>query len=117
MAIPSLLAGSVALLLIAIFREYLRVASTARFGYSIYEYKLNLEFLSPLLFLGTLATGLILYAYAWWMAYQAGKTPKGKVYEASETEHRLGDLSVFVVVLWAIVFIGVGLIIVVRNYT
>jgi hypothetical protein len=65
MAIPSLIAGSVALLLIAIFREYLRVASTARFGYSIYEYKLNLEFLSPMLFLGTLATGFILYAYAW----------------------------------------------------
>jgi len=116
MAIPSLLAGSVALLLIAIFREYLRVASTSRFGYSIYSYKLNLEFLSPLLFLGTLLTGLVLYAYAWWMAYQAGKTPKGKVYEASETEHHLGELSVFVVILWAIVFIGVGLIIVVRNY-
>lgn len=108
MAIPSLLAGSVALLLIAIFREYLRVASTSRFGYSIYSYKLNLEFLSPLLFLGTLLTGLVLYAYAWWMAYQAGKTPKGKVYEASETEHHLGELSVFVVILWAIVFIGVG---------
>jgi len=116
MAIPSLLAGSVALLLIAIFREYLRVASTSRFGYSIYSYKLNLEFLSPLLFLGTLLTGLVLYAYAWWIAYQAGKTPKGKVYEASETEHHLGELSVFVVILWAIVFIGVGLIIVVRNY-
>jgi hypothetical protein len=116
MAIPSLLAGSVALLLIAVFREYLRVASTSRFGYSIYSYKLNLEFLSPLLFFGTLLTGLVLYAYAWWMAYQAGKTPKGKVYEASETEHHLGDLSVFIVVLWAIVFIGVGLIVIVRNY-
>jgi hypothetical protein len=116
MAIPSLLAGSVALLLIAVFREYLRVASTSRFGYSIYDYKLNLEFLSPMLFLGTLLTGLVLYAYAWWMAYQAGKTPKGKVYQASETEHHLGDLSVFIVILWAIVFIGVGLIVVVRNY-
>jgi hypothetical protein len=116
MAIPSLLAGAVAILLIAIFREYLRVASTSRFGYSIYSYKLNLEFLSPLLFFGTLITGLILYAYAWWMAYRAGKTPKGKVYEASETEHHLGDASVFVVVLWAIVFVGVGLIVIVRNY-
>jgi len=116
MAIPSLVAGSVALLLIAIFREYLRVASTARFGYSIYSYKLNLEFLSPLLFFGTLLTGLVMYAYTWWMAYQAGKTPKGKVYEASETEHHLGDLSVFIVALWAIVFIGVGLIVIVRNY-
>jgi hypothetical protein len=51
------------------------------------------------------------------MAYQAGKTPKGKVYKASETEHYLGELSVFIVILWAIVFIGVGLIVVVRNYT
>jgi hypothetical protein len=116
MAIPSLLAGSVALLLIAIFREYLRVASTARFGYSIYSYKLNLEFFSPLLFFGTLLTGLIVYAYAWWIAYQAGKTPKGKVYELTETEHNLGDLSVFVAILWTIVWIGVGLIVIVRNY-
>ncbi|MDW8294336.1 MAG: hypothetical protein RMK21_03165 [Aquificaceae bacterium] len=116
MAVPSLVAGTVATLLIAVFREYLRVASTARFGYSIYEYKVNLELLSPMLFLGTTLTGLILYAYAWWMAYQAGRTPKGKVYEASETEHHLGEASVFVVTLWAVVFIGVGLIIVVRNY-
>ena len=116
MAIPSLIAGFVATLLIAVFREYLRVASTARFGYSIYEYKLNLEWLSPMLFLGTTLTGLILYAYAWWMAYKAGRTPKGKVYEASETEHHLGDASVFVVILWAVVFIGVGLIVIIRNY-
>ncbi|MFN3814094.1 MAG: hypothetical protein ACK4SM_05685, partial [Aquificaceae bacterium] len=105
-----------ATLLIAVFREYLRVASAARFGYSIYDYKVSLDLLSPLLFLGTTLTGLILYAYAWWTAYQAGRTPKGQVYEASETEHYLGDLSVFVVILWAIVFIGAGLIIIVKNY-
>lgn len=116
MSIPSLLAGAVAIILVAVFREYLRVASTARFDYSIYDYKLNLELLSPLLFFGTLVTGLILYAYAWWMAYRAGRTPKGKVYEASETEHYLGDASVFVVILWAVVWIGVGLIVIVRNY-
>lgn len=116
MALPSLISGAVAVILIAVFREYLRVASTARFGYSIYNYKVNLELLSPLLFFGTLVTGLILYAYAWWMAYQGGKTPKGRVYEASETEHHLGDASVFVVVLWAVVFIGVGLIVIVKNY-
>lgn len=117
MAIPSLVAGVVATLLLAVFREYLRVASTARFGYSIYDYKLNLEWLSPLLFFGTTATGLILYAYAWWMAYQAGRRPKGQVYEASEAEHHLGDVSVFIVVLWAIVFVGTGLIIIIKNYT
>jgi cytochrome b subunit of formate dehydrogenase len=50
-----------------------------------------------------------------WLTKQE-KTPKGKVYEASETEHHLGELSVFIVVLWAIVFIGVGLIVIVRNY-
>ncbi|MFN3871340.1 MAG: hypothetical protein ACK4MW_07665, partial [Aquificaceae bacterium] len=75
MAIPSLLGGVLATLLIAVFREYLRVASTARFGYSIYDYKVNLEWLSPLLFLGTTLGGLVLYAYAWWMAFQAGRTP------------------------------------------
>ncbi|MCI4458668.1 MAG: hypothetical protein JHC21_03525 [Thermocrinis sp.] len=116
MAIPSTLTGFIAILLIAIFREYLRIASTARFGYSIYNYKLNLEFLSPLLFFGTLLAGLIIYAYGWWMAYRAGKTPKGKVYEATETEHNLGDLSVFVALLWTIVWIGVGLIVIARNY-
>ncbi|RMH80688.1 MAG: hypothetical protein D6674_03385 [Acidobacteria bacterium] len=115
-SIPLLLACTVNTLFIAILREYIRVASTARFGYSIYEYKVNLELLSPMLFLGTTLGGLLLYAYAWWMAYQAGRTPKGKVYEASETEHRLGDLSVFLVTLWAMVFIGVGLIVIVRNY-
>ncbi|RME11404.1 MAG: hypothetical protein D6804_03140, partial [Aquificota bacterium] len=113
---PSLVAGTVATLLIAVFREYLRVASTARFGYSIYEYKVNLEWLSPMLFLGTTLTGLILYAYAWWMAYRAGRTPKGQVYQASETEYHLGEASVFIVILWAVVFIGTGLIIIARNY-
>ncbi|MFN3947102.1 MAG: hypothetical protein ACK4LA_03345 [Aquificaceae bacterium] len=116
MAIPSLLGGVLATLLIAVFREYLRVASTARFGYSIYDYKVNLEWLSPLLFLGTTLGGLVLYAYAWWMAFQAGRTPQGQVYEASETEHHLGELSVFLVVLWAAVFIGTGLIVIARNY-
>ncbi len=116
MAVPSLVAGTVATLLIAVFREYLRVASTSRFGYSIYEYKLSLEWLSPMLFLGTTLTGLVLYAYAWWMAYKAGKTPKGEVYQANETEHHLGEVSVFIVILWAIVFIGTGLIIIAKNY-
>lgn len=116
MAVPSLVAGIVATLLIAVFREYLRVASTARFGYSIYEYKVNLEWLSPMLFLGTTLTGLLLYAYAWWLAYKVGRTPKGQVYQAGETEHHLGEVSVFVVILWAIVFIGTGLIIIARNY-
>lgn len=105
MALPSLVAGGVAIILISVFREYLRLASTAPFGYSPYNHKLNLELLSPLLFFGTLATGLILYAYAWWMAYKAGKVPKGKVVEATETERHLGDLSVFVVTPWAVVFI------------
>lgn len=116
MAVPTIVAGLVATILIAVFREYLRVASTARFGYSIYEYKLNLEWLSPMLFVGTTLTGLILYAYSWWMIYQSSKTPVNKVYEASETEHHLGETSVFVVTLWAIVFIGTGLIIIIRNY-
>lgn len=116
MAIPSLVASFLATILIAVFREYLRVASTSRFGYSIYEYKLNLEWLSPMLFLGTALTGSILYAYSWWIAYKAGRTPKGRVYEATETEHQLGEASVFVVALWAIVFIGIGLIILARNY-
>jgi len=117
MAVPSLLVGAVAVILIAVFREYLRVAATAQFGYSIYEYKLNLEWLSPLLFLGTALSGILLYAYAWWIAYRAGKTEKGQVYQAKEWENRLGELSVLVVVIWAIVFIGTGLIIIVRNYT
>ncbi len=116
MAVTSLVGGVVAIITVAIFREYLRVASAGRFGYSIYEYKLNLEWLSPMLFFGTLLTGLVLYAYAWWMAYKAGRTPKGQVYQASETEHHLGEASVFVVVLWAVVFIGVGLIVIARNY-
>jgi len=69
-----------------------------------------------MLFLGTTLTGLILYAYAWWMAYRAGRTPKGEVYQANETEDALGNASVFIVTLWAIVFIGTGLIIIARNY-
>ncbi|WP_333785070.1 hypothetical protein [Thermocrinis sp.] len=117
MAVPSLLGGVIGTLGVAIYREYLRVASTAQFGYSIYDYKLNVEWLSPMLFLGTTLTGLILYAYAWWMAYRAGRTSQGKVYQASEAEHNLGTLSVFVVILWAIVFIGVGIIWIIRNYT
>lgn len=115
-SIPSVLSSFLAILLVAVFREYLRMASVGRFGYSIYEYKLNLEWYSPLLFLGTTLTGLILYSYAWWMAYRAGRTQRGKVYEANETEHHLGDAAVFVVILWAIVWIGVGLIVIVRNY-
>lgn len=116
MAVPSLLGGVLATLLIAVFREYLRVASTARFGYSIYDYKLNLEWLSPMLFFGTTLGGLMLYAYAWWMAYRAGTTPKGEVYQANEAEQSLGDVSVFLVILWAVVFILTGLIIIARNY-
>ncbi len=117
MAVPSLLIGGVVIILIAIFREYIRMAAAGQFGYSIYDYKVNLEWLSPLLFVGTTLGGLVLYAYAWWMAYRAGKTEKGQVYQAKEWEFHLGELSVLVVVIWAIVFIGTGLIIVIRNYT
>ncbi len=116
MAVPSLLVGGVAILLVAIFREYIRVAATAQFGYSIYQYKLNLEWLSPMLFLGTMLTGGILYAYTWWMAYRAGKTEKGQVYQAKEWESHIGDLSILIVTIWAIVFIGTGLIIIIKNY-
>ncbi|WP_448587945.1 hypothetical protein [Thermocrinis sp.] len=116
MSVPSLIGGVVGTLGVAIYREYLRFASTIQFGYSIYDYKLNLEWLSPMLFVGTTLSGLILYAYAWWMAFRAGKTSKGEVYQASEAEHNLGTLSVFVVVLWALVFIGAGIIWIIRNY-
>lgn len=106
----------VAALAMGVFREWLRVASVARFGYKLAEYKLNLEWLSPLLFFGTLATGILLYGYSWLMAYRVGRTSAGQVYQPSESELALGSLAVFVVSLWAVVFVGTGLIVVVKNY-
>ncbi len=115
LALPSFLAGLVAMLFVAVFREYARVGALAQFGYSIYGYKTNLEWLSPLLFLGTALVGFLLYGYTWLLAYRAGRTERGQVYEPRPWESRLGWLALSAILLWTALFLGVGLVVILRN--
>jgi hypothetical protein len=107
-------AGVVVLLLVSLWREIVRIAYLAPFGYTIDDYKTNIDWPSAILFATTLlGVGGLVGGFYLTLAYRAGQT--SGVYTASPSVARIGVAAVSVLVLWLAIFFTYGAAIFVRN--
>lgn len=112
----STLLAFLSILAVSIMREAIRMASVAKFGYSIYDYKVVMDVMGPFLFLGTLSVGIGLFVFMLYTSFQAGR--KEGVYEADKSENasKYWVFSFYILVVYIVVFIGTGLIIIGKNF-
>jgi hypothetical protein len=95
-------------------REALRTKYVERFGYSIFDYKVNLDLGSTALFLCTFLAGVFIVSYQAYVAYVSGRT-SGQ-YMASPAVHKWGRAGLALLLLWIAVVAGLGIFISVKNY-
>jgi len=113
-AVPSSLGAFVAVFGMSYAREALRMGYLGRFGYSIFQYRTNVDWGSTLLFLVTFLMGLVIISYLVSVAYKSGRT--AGPYEASPSMHRLGSICIALLLAWLVVVAGLGVVISVKNY-
>ena len=112
-AVPSGLGIFLTVLAMSYAREGLRMEYLGRFDYSIFAYKVNVDWASTSLFLATFVMGLVIIAYLAAVAFQSGRVEG--VYEASPAMHRLGRLSIALLLIWLAVVVGLGVAVSLRN--
>jgi hypothetical protein len=113
-AIPSILGAFVTIFAMSYSREALRMGYLGRFDYSIFAYKVNVDWASTLLFFTTFVMGLLIIAYLLAVAYQSGRV--AGPYEASPAMHRLGRLSIVLLLAWIVVVAGLGVVVSFKNF-
>jgi hypothetical protein len=113
-AAPSGLGAFLTILGMSLAREVLRMHYVGRFDYSIFQYKLNIDWGSTLLFIATFLMGLVIISYLLSVAYKAGKV-KGE-YVASASMQKLGNVTLGLMIAWILVVAGLGIVISVKNY-
>ncbi|MBI5195653.1 MAG: hypothetical protein HZA10_04980 [Nitrospirae bacterium] len=113
-AVPAVTGAFLTILGMSYAREALRMKYAGRFGYSIFDYKLNIDWGSTVLFLGTFVMGLIIIAYLLSIAYKSGRT--AGPYDATPSMHKWGRASIVLLLMWIVIVAGLGIIISVRNY-
>jgi hypothetical protein len=112
-ALPSGLGAFLTVLAMSYAREGLRMGYLGRFDYSIFTYTVNVDWASTLLFLGTFGMGLVIIGYLAAVAFRAGRVDG--VYEAGPAMHRLGMLSIVLLLVWLAVVVGLGVVVSLRN--
>ncbi|WP_246100542.1 hypothetical protein [Tepidimonas alkaliphilus] len=109
-----LAAGVAVLLLLAVWREVVRVALLGQHGYSILDYPVHPDEPSTWLFFSTLlGIGGLVGGFYLTLLYRAGRTVG--LYRAEPVVARLGTAAVAVLVLWIAVFFLYGIVIWLRN--
>lgn len=93
----SLVLWLVSLLVVAVVREGIRVASMARFGYSIAEYPYRIDWGSILVFGVTTVVGVMVILYLILVLYQANASKEGQV---SARVERLGRIATGMLGAW-----------------
>ncbi|MEO0280247.1 MAG: hypothetical protein ABIN21_05180 [candidate division WOR-3 bacterium] len=108
-----LLLSLITIFLMSYAREILRMNYLSQYGYSIYNYKMNLDIGSTLLFFLTFVMGLVIISFILYISFKAGKV-KG-VYTSSEKEIKWGKFSIILMVLWLAIVVLLGIIITIKN--
>ncbi|HVN88667.1 MAG TPA: hypothetical protein VMT61_02540 [Candidatus Binataceae bacterium] len=107
-------AGVLVLMLLAIWREVIRVHYLGSVGYTVADYRINLDWPSTLLFLLTfVGVGGTVGGFYITLLYRSGRV-RG-LYEAERSVASLGTAAVAVLVLWIAVFFAFGLVIWLRH--
>lgn len=105
----------VAALLISTLREVIRMNIMSKYGYTIYEYPMNIDWPSVIMFLATfVGIGFTAVGFMLTLSWRAGRT-KG-VYTADGTVTKLANATVTITVLWVAIFLGWGIIAVFKNF-
>ncbi len=94
------------LLVVAIVRELIRVASLARYGYSVANYPYQIDWGSVLVFSVTTIVGVMVVLYLSLVIYQANMSKEGTVSARAE---RLGRIATGMLGAWFGFFFLVGL--------
>ncbi len=95
-------------------REGLRMHYMNKVGYSIYNYPLNVDWPSTILFFATFIMGLFVLCFPAAAAFKAGKAPKGQVVIINPTIVRN---SLYLMIAWFVVVAGLGIVISLKNGT
>lgn len=113
-AVPGIILGFLTIFGMSYAREALRTKYLSRFGYSIFNYKLNLDYGSTFLFLSTFIMGLIVAGYLLSIAYKSGRV-SGE-YVSTPSMDKWGKISIALLLIWIVIVVGLGITFSVRNY-
>jgi hypothetical protein len=113
-AVPAGVWMFVTILVMSYAREVLRTKYVGRFGYSLFDYKVNLDPGSTALFIGTFLMGLIIIGYLVYIAFASGRT--AGTYTAPAVVDRWGKISLTLLLVWIATVAGLGIVITVKNY-
>jgi len=104
-------AGAVALIVVGTAREVLRyVTLLASHGYNPLDYRVNMDWYSTLLFFITFGVlGGTTLAYLLTVAWKAGQHKGQGPYTPSPAIARMGLWSVWMLVVWTVLYFAVGL--------
>jgi hypothetical protein len=113
-AVPGVLGAFLTIFGMSYTREALRMKYLGRFDYSIFNYKLNIDWGSTALFLSTFVMGLVIIGYLLSVAYKSGRV-SGE-YISTPSMNKWGRISIALLLIWIVVVAGLGVVISVRNY-
>lgn len=108
-AIPSMILSFLTIFSMSYAREALRMKYLGEFDYSIFNYKLNMDWGSTLLFLSTFLLGLVVAGYLLSIAFKSGRT-YGE-YLATPAINRWGRISITLLITWIVIVAGLGVVI------
>lgn len=112
-AVHTALTAFVTILVMSIARESLRMNYLGKYGYSIYDYKLNIDWGSFALFLATFLLGMSILSYFISIVWKSGKV-RGE-YESSECHVRWGNISIALLIAWIVIVAGFGIYVTIVN--
>jgi hypothetical protein len=112
--VPAGVWAFVTILAMSYARELLRMRYVGRYGYSLFDYKINPDFWSTALFLCTFVAGVFVVSYQVYIAYASGRTT-GQ-YIASPVVHKWGNAGLALLLLWIAAVAGLGIAVSVKNY-
>ncbi|MEF3192447.1 MAG: hypothetical protein K6347_07915 [Campylobacterales bacterium] len=103
-------------LLISAVREYIKYNIMAKIGYNIYDYPMNIDWPSVVMFLLTFVfLGFTGVAYIATMAWKVGKTEGVFDAQSFAPTRKLGIATLSILVAWCLVYFGWGLYTVFKN--
>jgi len=103
-------------LLISAIRELIRFDLMSGLGYNIYDYPVNLEIPSIVMFLLTFVImGFIGVAYLLTMAWKVGKVQG--VFDGTKDKAvtRLGNYTLYIMIIWMAIYFGWGMVTLFKN--
>ena len=113
-AVHTAIAMFVVIFLMCCAREGLRMEYAGAAGYSIFDYKVNTDWPSTLLFLASFVMGLCVLCFPAMAVFRAGRAPAGEVVTI-DPKH--GKRAVTMLIVWFGVVAGLGIIVSIRNGT